>query len=121
LRSQFLLAPVSNGSIALMTRLARYGGLHWDAVLGADISRTYKPQPETYRSAAAALGLAPARMAMVAAHNDDLHAARAAGLRTIFIHRLSEFGPGQITDLAPDSDWNVLKQDLSSLADRLAK
>ena len=30
LKDRFIIAPCSNGSFALMTRLARYGGLPWD-------------------------------------------------------------------------------------------
>lgn len=119
LRSNFIVAPISNGSIALMTHLARYAGLHWDAVLGADISRSYKPVPGTYLAAAKALRLDPCQVAMVAAHNDDLHAARAVGMRTVFVRRSMEHGPGQKTDLHAESDWDVVVDDLTALADVL--
>ena len=39
LKSSYAVAPCSNGSIALMTRLARYARLPWDCILGADIAR----------------------------------------------------------------------------------
>lgn len=119
LKSRYAIAPCSNGSIALMTWLAKYGGLPWDTVLGADIARTYKPQPETYLASAAAVGLAPAEVMMVAAHNRDLEAARATGLQTAFFPRPTEHGPGQTTDLDPDSDWDVIASDLEDLAGQL--
>ncbi len=120
LKARYAIAPCSNGSIALMTWLAKYGGLPWDAILGAEIARDYKPQPAVYLASAAALGLAPAEVMMVAAHNGDLDAARAAGLHTGFLPRPIEHGPGQSTDLEPESDWDVIAADLNDLARRLA-
>jgi 2-haloacid dehalogenase len=119
LRRAHILAPCSNGSIALMTRLARHAGLPWDCILGAEIARDYKPKPAVYLAACAALRLAPGRVMMVAAHNGDLHAARAAGLATAFVPRPVEHGPGQTTDLAPDARWDVTARDFHDLADQL--
>jgi 2-haloacid dehalogenase len=45
LKAHHIIAPCSNGSIALMTRLAKYGGLPWDCILGAELARDYKPKP----------------------------------------------------------------------------
>jgi len=56
---------------------------------------------------------------MVAAHNYDLAAARAEGMRTAFLPRPLEYGPGQITDLRPDADWDVASDDIEDLARRL--
>jgi len=119
LKTRHAIAPCSNGSIALMTWLAKYAGLPWDAILGADIAQAYKPQPEVYLKSAAALGLAPHDVMMVAAHNKDLAAARAQGLRTGFVPRPRELGPGQTTNLEPDSDWDVIAADFRDLARRL--
>jgi 2-haloacid dehalogenase len=94
LRQRFLLAPCSNGHIALMVALARHNGWHWDAVLGAELAQDYKPQPVVYQAAVAALGCAPEEVLMVAAHTDDLQAAAAAGLRTAHVARPFEKGPG---------------------------
>ena len=119
LKTKYILAPISNGSIALMTHLARHAGLPWDVILGADISRTYKPAPRTYLAAAEALRLDPSRLAMVAAHNDDLHAAKAVGLRTIFVPRPTEHGPRQATDLESEGDWDLVAEDFNALATAL--
>jgi 2-haloacid dehalogenase len=119
LKTAYAIAPCSNGSISLMTWLARFGGLPWDAILGAEIARAYKPQAAVYLASAAALGLAPREVMMVAAHNGDLAAARAAGLKTTFLPRPREHGPGQTTDLEPESDWDVIASDLTDLARRL--
>ena len=115
LRPHMLLAPCSNGSIALMVRLARHAGLVWDAVLGAEIARDYKPKPAVYRAACAALGLPPGRVMMVAAHEDDLAAARAAGLLTGFVPRPLEHGPHR-QPAAPRGGWDAAAPDLPRLA-----
>jgi len=119
LKRRFPIGPVSNGHIAGMLKLARFGGLPWDVILGAEIARNYKPQPEVYLKSAEAVGLAPGQVAMVAAHNADLAAARALGLRTVFVRRRFEHGPGQITDLQPEQDWDIVVDDLVGLADAL--
>lgn len=119
LRERRIVAPCSNGSIAMMTRLARHAGLTWDCVLGADVARDYKPKAAVYLGSCAALRLAPAEVMMVAAHNADLAAARAAGLRTAFIPRPSEHGPDQTTDLGPEADWDVVAGDLEGLVEAL--
>ena len=116
LRPHALVAPCSNGSIALMTRLARFTNLRWDAILGAEIARDYKPRPAVYHASCAALGLRPDRVTMVAAHNDDLHAARAAGLRTAFVARPREHGPDQARDLEPEAGWDVVVAAIGELA-----
>lgn len=120
LKRDHIIAPCSNGSIALMTRLARHAGLPWDCILGAEIAQDYKPKPGVYLAACRALRLPPDQVMMVAAHNDDLVAARAAGLQTAFIPRPTEHGPGQTTDLAPSTDWDIIAQDFHDLARQLA-
>jgi 2-haloacid dehalogenase len=94
LRREFLVAPCSNGNISIMVDLARRNEIAWDAILGAEIARDYKPKPGVYQSAAAAFDCAPGETVMVAAHSSDLAAAAAAGLRTAFVARPDEYGPG---------------------------
>ena len=94
LRERFRVAPCSNGNISLMVDLARHNGLHWDAIVGAELARDYKPKPVVYLSAAAAFDCEPAEVLMVAAHSSDLAAAAACGLRTAHLARPDEHGPG---------------------------
>jgi 2-haloacid dehalogenase len=103
-----------------LVNLAKFAGLPWDVVFGADLFRHYKPDPETYLGVCNFLGLQPEEVMMVAAHNYDLKAARGLGLRTAFIPRRAEYGPGQTTDLAPDEAWDVLADDLVDLAEKLS-
>jgi 2-haloacid dehalogenase len=119
LKRKFVLATLSNGNVALLVNMAKRAGLPWDAVLGAEVARHYKPQPEAYRTTAELLGLVPAQCLMVAAHNGDLAAAGALGFRTAFVPRRSEHGPTQTTDLRPTRDWDVVAEDFVDLAEKL--
>lgn len=119
LKRQFIIAPNSNGHIALMVNIAKRAGLPWDAILGAELARAYKPQPAVYLRSVAALGLEPSQVMMVAAHNSDLIAAAACGLQTAFVPRPTEHGPGQTSDLAPEREYDVVATDFLDLADQL--
>jgi 2-haloacid dehalogenase len=118
LRERYRLAPCSNGNISLMVDLARRNGLPWDAILGAEVARDYKPKAVVYQSAAAAFDLNPAEVLMVAAHSDDLAAAGAAGLRTAHIARPDEKGPGR-GESGPKGPVDVAARDLLHLSDQL--
>jgi 2-haloacid dehalogenase len=120
LKRRHTIVPVSNGHIALIVNMAKHAGLPWDAVLGAEIAHAYKPAPEVYLQSVAALGLQPQDATMVAAHNGDLKAAKALGLRTAFVRRPAEHGPGQTTDLEPADDYDHVADDLIDLAQQLA-
>jgi 2-haloacid dehalogenase len=119
LKRGFIVTPLSNASFIGMVELARFAGLPWDCIITAENARCYKPRPEVYRMAIALLGVRPEEVMMVAAHNYDLAAARAQGMATAFVPRPQEYGPGQKTDLAAESDWDVIAGDLGDLAARL--
>ena len=119
LERRFAMGPLSNGHITGMLNLARYAGLPWDVITGAEISKTYKTIPQTYLRSAAAVGLHPHQVGMVAAHNEDLGAARAAGLRTVFIRRPHEHGPHQTTDFEATQTWDVVAESVTDAADAL--
>jgi 2-haloacid dehalogenase len=119
LKSRYIIAPHSNGNIALLLNIAKRAGLPWDAVLGAEIARAYKPLPESYLRNVATVGLAPAEVMMVAAHNSDLVAAASCGLRTAFVPRPREHGPHQSDDLAPARDYDIVASDFVALAEQL--
>ncbi len=118
LRRRGFVAPVSNGNVSLMAALARRNGFHWDAILGAEFARDYKPKPDVYLSACAAFDLAPEDCMMVAAHSDDLAAAAACGLMTGFVARPNEKGLGR-GESAPRIAVDVAGDDLVDLAEKL--
>ena len=119
LKRDYIIAPLSNGNVALLTNLAKHAGLPWDAILSTEITKSYKPQPQAYLGACALLDLPPGEVMMCAAHNDDLRAARAQGLKTAFFARPTEHGPRQASDLAPSEPWDVVAADIGDLADRM--
>ena len=119
MKRNFVIAPLSNGNVALLVNMAKRAGMPWDAILGAEVAGYYKPQPEAYLAAARLLGLEPRQCMMVAAHNSDLAAARKCGFRTAFVCRPGEHGPGQTTDLDAESDWDVVTTSFIELAKEL--
>lgn len=119
LKQRFVIAPLSNGNVALLLNMAKRAGLPWDAILGAEVAGAYKPRPEAYLRTADILGLPPQALCLVAAHNDDLRAARACGLRTAFVPRPTEHGPGQTVDLAAAERWDWIARDFVDLATQL--
>jgi 2-haloacid dehalogenase len=103
-----------------MTHLAKHANLPWDCILGAELARHYKPDPEVYQSAVDFLDLTPSEVMMVAAHLGDLRAAKALGLRTAFVVRASEFGNStRRPDLAPDQSVDITARDFGHLASQL--
>jgi 2-haloacid dehalogenase len=118
LKRKFIVAPCSNGNIALMVDLARRNNLPWDAILGAEVAGDYKPKPRAYLAACEALNLEPRRCMMVAAHSNDLKAAAACGLRTAHIARVNEYGPNT-GEPAPTVPVDYAAADLAALADSL--
>ena len=119
LRLLGFVAPCSNASVALSLRLARFAKLNWDCIVGAEIAQNYKPAHEVYISSCKTLGFEPKHVVMVAAHNDDLIAARSAGLQTAFIARPREYGAAQTVDLTPTGNWTFVAKDLIHLAEQI--
>lgn len=119
LKRGYIIAPLSNGNVSLLLNMAKRAGIPWDMICATELFRHYKPDPETYLGAAALLGLAPGEVMMAAAHNGDLAAARAVGLKTAFFARPTEYGPKQVRDFAADSDWDVIADDIADLATRM--
>jgi len=119
LKTRAIIAPLSNGNVILMLDMAKRAGLPWDAILGAELVQAYKPAPEAYLRTLDILAMRPDEVCMVAAHNSDLAAARACGLRTAFVPRPLEHGPGQTKDLQPEQEWDVIAKDFGELADKL--
>ncbi len=119
LKRNYIIAPLSNGNIALMTAMAKRAGIPWDAILGAEVAQAYKPQPEAYLRTAEVLMIRPDELCLVAAHNGDLAAARECGLKTAFVTRPNEHGPGQTGDLAPAQAWDWVGTDFQDLAGKM--
>ena len=119
LKTRYIISPLSNGNVALLTNMAKFASLPWDLIMSAELFEHYKPDPETYLGAAKLLCMKPEQVMMVAAHNHDLKAAQKLGLKTAFVARPSEYGPLQKYDFAATGDWDIIARDFGSIADRL--
>lgn len=120
LKSRFTICSLSNGNLGLLTDMAKHAGLPWDCVLSAEVFRAYKPDTRVYRGVAEVFDADPAEVLMVAAHHDDLAAARASGLQTAYIERPLEFGAAHPKDVSPQPCNTLHARDLLHLADQLA-
>ena len=120
LKRKYIIATLSNGNVALMVNMAKYAGLPWDAILGAEVAQAYKPQPEAYDGTARFLDLRPGQCLMVAAHTGDLVAARGRGFGTAFVRRPLEHGPGRTPETpAPGHDFDIVADSFVDLAVKL--
>jgi len=118
LRTRHVTATLSNGHVALLVDLLRFGDLRLDAVLSAQLADSYKPDPVVYARAAELLGLEPREVAMVAAHGEDLVAAAAVGLQPVFVRRPQEWGPAGGEEPPTGLPGLVVADSLDDLADR---
>jgi 2-haloacid dehalogenase len=120
IKKKFIIATLSNGTVRLLTDMAKHCGLPWDTVLGSDLVRHYKPDPEMYRAAIEFLGNGdPAAVMMVAAHNNDLVHAASHGMKTAFVSRPYEHGAKQSRDFEAEHEFTYVARSLEDLADRL--
>lgn len=119
LKSRFIIGPLSNGNVALLTKMAKNAAIPWDVVFGSDLFGHFKPDPQTYLGVAKLLDLEPGQVMLGAAHNNDLANARKCGLMTGFFARPTEYGPHQKRDYAADQDWDVVATDVEDMAKQL--
>lgn len=119
LKSRYTICTLSNGNIGLLTHMAKRASLPWDCILSAEVFKAYKPDPATYLGVARVFDVTPAEVMLVAAHQDDLAAARACGLQTAYIERPAEFGAAHPKDVSADpaNTWHA--RDFLRLADQL--
>lgn len=120
LKPQYVIAPLSNGHVRLLTNMGKRAGIPWDLILSAELARDYKPAEAVYRTAVDLLDLDAEEVMMVAAHERDLEAAGAVGLRTAFVHRPREWGPGgDVSPKPPGTAYDHVVDDVIELAARL--
>ena len=119
LKKRFVIAPLSNGNLSLLTNMARQAGLPWDCILSTELVRHYKPDPETYLMPGEFFDLPPAQVMMVAAHEGDLQSAQKLGLKTAYVHRPLEFGPSRQPTMPPAGRFDFTARDFRELASEL--
>ena len=119
IKSGYIIATLSNGNVSLIVNMAKNANLPWDMVLGAEVVRHYKPQPESYLKSAEMLNLPPTACMLVAAHNSDLVAASQCGFKTAFVARTTEHGPNQSIDLEATGNYDIVADSFLDLAAQL--
>jgi len=121
LSKNFLLAPCSNGGIAMMADIARHNNIHFDAILGAEIARNYKPAPSVYIMSCEAFGLKTSECMMIGAagHTGDFEGAAKTGMKTGAISRPDEGGVKGKGTTVPTFKVDVVANDLNDLAVKL--
>lgn len=119
LKSKYLIGPLSNGNIALLANMAKHAGLPWDLSFSTEWFKAYKPMPAAYLGVAHAMNVKPSEVMLCAAHNDDLKAARAQGLKTAFWPRITEYGAAQTLDFKAEESWDIVATDIRDLAHQL--
>ncbi|MFZ9256202.1 MAG: haloacid dehalogenase type II [Burkholderiaceae bacterium] len=119
LKSRFMLTSLSNGNLGLLANMAKHAALPWDLILSAEVFHHYKPDPETYLGVADIFELQPDQVMLVAAHEDDLDAAKACGLQTAFIRREHEYGPDILMKYGDLTRFTYSANDLHDLAAQL--
>ena len=119
LKTRFVITTLSNGNIALLTNMAKHAGLPWDCILSAENVRRYKPDREVYLLVPSLFDLPPENVMMVAAHENDLKAARQLGLRTAFVHRPRERGPGKTVPMPGAGNYDFIARDFLDLASQM--
>ena len=119
LRKRYIAATLSNGNVSLLVNMAKHAGINWDCILSSELAGHYKPDREVYLTAAGLLGLGPGNVMMVAAHTDDLLAARSFGFKTAFVKRPLEFGPSGRVEDAEGLPFDITAGDFLDLAEKL--
>lgn len=119
LRVKFPCVSFTLLTTALVINVSRANNFVWDAVISCEMIGIYKTKPEAYLTAAKWLQLQPSEILMVACHNFDLNAARAAGYQTAFVRRPLEWGPGGPPDPNPHPDCTLAVDTFGELAGRL--
>ena len=121
MKRDHIVGTLSNGNLSLLVSLAKFGGLPWDCVLSTGMFGTYKPNPEVYLGAVRMLDAEPGDVMMVAAHAYDVDGAREAGLRTAYVFRPDEFGPGMGEDPGDTSRFDIVASSFTELGERLSE
>jgi 2-haloacid dehalogenase len=119
IKQKFLIGPLSNGSLILLASMAKRASIPWDFILSSDTFKAYKKDAKVYLGAIDLIGIKPSEILMVAAHNDDLKAARSHGMRTAFINRAYEYGVDQTKDFDAEEKWDLIADGIEDLATAL--
>ena len=106
LNAKFITSTLSNGNESLLEDLKKHGSLPFAHLTSSEHFGAYKPSPTVYLGAAKRLGLEPSQCALVAAHLDDLKAAKGCGFQAIYVAReFEEAWSDDVVAQTRDEGW----------------
>ena len=120
LKKDHIISSLSNGNVALLVNMAKYGGLPWYTVLSAEIARHYKPDAEAYLSTGEYLCLPIHHVMMVSAHKNDLESAKSNGMMTGYVPRPKEHGINTVTDYGYEDYIDIIADDFIDLSRKMS-
>lgn len=119
LKARYVISPLSNGSFATLTDMAKRAGMPWDCIITTELRNTFKPDRQAYLLPGELLDLPPEQVMLVAAHDNDLKGGQVAGLRTALVLRPLEWGPDGPQPPPPDPSFDYVAKDFGDLATQL--
>jgi len=90
LNRKFYTCTLSNGNVSLLEEMVEHGKMGFTHIYSAEMFKSYKPSPKVYLGAAEKMGIKPEECCMVAAHLNDLKAAKSNGFSTVYVERPQE-------------------------------
>jgi 2-haloalkanoic acid dehalogenase type II len=114
LKEKYEIFILANGTTRLQLDLTRSSGLQFNMLFSSELLGLTKPAPEIYQMAMELVKVTPQECVMVAAHAYDLRAAKAVGMKTVYIRRWTEDTQEDMQEIKKENDDFL--EDMSELA-----
>ena len=115
LRTKYTVVVLTILSWESIVNSSKRARVQWDGILSCEFLGYYKPSLQAYLKATRLLGLKPSAAMMVAAHEGDLAAARAAGLHTAYVNVPEEDNMAAGFDPPDDTRFDIEARDFDGL------
>mgnify|MGYP006275300515 CR=1 FL=1 len=119
LRTKFTVVVLTILNWKSIVKSSKKAGILWDGILSCEFLGYYKPSLQAYLKGVNLLGFQPAEAMMVAAHEGDLAAAQAAGLRTAYVNVPEEDSVSEGFAQQASSSFDVEARDFQELCSKL--
>lgn len=119
LRTKYTVVVLTILSWESIVSSSKAAKVYWDGILSCEFLGYYKPSLQAYLKGISLLGLKPAEAMMVAAHEGDLAAAQAAGLRTAYVNVPEEDNIAEGFERPSKTIFDVEAKDFETLCRKL--
>ncbi|MCF8144333.1 MAG: HAD hydrolase-like protein [Deltaproteobacteria bacterium] len=119
LRTRYTVVVLTILSWESIVQSSKRARVQWDGILSCEFLGYYKPSLQAYLKATGLLGLKPSEAIMVAAHEGDLAAARAAGLHTAYVNVPEEDNMAEGFEEPDDPNFDIEARDFDELCRKL--